>query len=192
MEHSSQKRRAAGSGIEDARVLRSRQGLRQALLDLLETTSLEQITIRDIAARADVGYTTYFRHYPSKEALLDDLAAEEIRRLTDLVVPVYDAADSPTACLALCTYVDQHRALWTALLTGGAAGVVREELLRCGRKASSARPASGGWLPGDLGIVLAVSVTAELLSWWLRQTDPPPAAKIAEILDRIAISPAEA
>jgi AcrR family transcriptional regulator len=158
------KGRAIGSGAEDARVLRSRQGLRQALLELLETRSLDQITIRDVAARADVGYTTYFRHYPSKEALLDDLAAEEIGRLTALVAPIYAAADSPAACLALCTYVDEHRALWTALLTGGASAVVREEFLRRGRETLAARGGTKGWLPGDLGLVLSVSTTAELLT----------------------------
>jgi AcrR family transcriptional regulator len=172
--------------LTDVRVVRSRAGLRQALLELLETTPFEQITIRDIAAAADVGYTTYFRHYPSKEALLADLAAEEVDRLTDFTTPVYDAEDSHAACLALCNYVDQHRPLWSALLIG-ARGFVRDEMLRRGRETAATRP--HGWLPGDLGVVLGVAVIVELLAWWLRQADPPPAAFVAEILDRTAISP---
>jgi len=189
MEHSVPKHKDDLAPVIDARVRRSRAGLRQALLDLLQAKPLEQITIRDIAESAGVGYTTYFRHYPSKEALLDDLAAEEIQRLCDLTLPVYDSADSFAACLALCGYVDRHRVLWSALLTGGAAGTVREGLLRQGRAAAVTR--SPGWLPADLGVMLAVSVTVELMTWWLRQADPLPAAHIAEILDRVAISPAE-
>lgn len=173
--------------MTDPRVLRSRAGLGQALLELLETTPLEQITIRDIAASAGVGYTTYYRHYASKEALLQDLAAEEVRRLSALTIPVYDAADPHAACLALCTYVDQRRVVWSALLTG-ALGFVREEMLRQGREAAAARPHS--WLPGDLGIVLSATVIVELLAWWLRQPDPPPAELMAEVLDRTVISPA--
>ena len=123
-------------------------------------------------------------------ALLDDIATEEIGRMFELTLPVYDTRASHAACLTLCNYVDEHRGLWAALLTGGAAGAVREELLRRGREASAAR-ARDGWLPEGLATMLAVSVTIELLTWWLRQAAPLPAAEVAEILDRIAISPAE-
>jgi AcrR family transcriptional regulator len=180
----------SSSAITDPRVRRNRTALREALLELLQTKSLEQITLRDIAAAAGVGYRTYFRHYPSKEALLDDVAAEEIAQLFELALPVYDAVDSRANCLILCSYVEQHRPLWSALLLGGAAGAVREELLRRGRVASVER-AQKGWMPAELANALAVSAMIELLTWWLRQADPLPVERIAEILDRIAIAPAE-
>ena len=63
------------STARDARAVRTREALRRALLDLLEDKSLEQITIRDITAAAGIGYTTFFRHHPTTESLLDDLAA---------------------------------------------------------------------------------------------------------------------
>jgi len=176
--------------MTDARVLRSRADLRQALFDLLQSSAWEQITIRDITDRAGVGYTTYFRHYANKDALLDDLAAEEIAALNALTAPIYDAVDSRAACLALCSFVEAHRPLWSVLLTGGAALVVRAELLRLGRAATLARR-NAGWLPPDLGATLAVSAIVELLSWWLRQPDAHPAEWVAEIMDRIAIAPAE-
>jgi len=59
----------------DARAIRTRRALREALLGLIETRAFEQITIREIAARAGIGYATFFRHHASTEALLDDLAA---------------------------------------------------------------------------------------------------------------------
>lgn len=190
MEHRIPQLKPAGLPRTDARVRRSRAGLRRALLELLQSKALEQITVRDVAAQAGVGYTTFFRHYAGKEALLDDIATEEIGRMFELTLPVYDTCASHAACLTLCNYVDEHRGLWAALLTGGAAGAVREELLRRGREASAAR-ARDGWLPEGLATILAVSVTIELLTWWLRQAAPLPAAEVAEILDRIAISPAE-
>jgi hypothetical protein len=121
--------------------------------------------------------------------LLDDLIAEEVGRLTSLTVPVYDAADSRAACETLCRYVDQHRPLWTALLTGGAAGAVKEELLRQGRAASALQAGRNG-LPVELGAALAIAVIVELLSWWLRQPEPWPVEDIAAILDHTAIRPA--
>jgi AcrR family transcriptional regulator len=176
--------------MPDARVRRSRADLRQALLELLPSQPWESITIRDIAGRAGVGYTTYFRHFPNKDALLEDVAAEEIAALSAHTVPIYNAADSRAACLALCQFVDAHRPLWSALLTGGAAPVVREELLRQGGAASVAHDDATG-LPTELGLTLAVSAIIEILTWWLRQADPLPASRIADIMDGVAIRPAE-
>lgn len=173
----------------DARARRSQEALRCALLRLLEQKPLDHITIRDIAAEAGVGYTTFFRHHPSKEALLNDLAAEEVDRLVDLAVPVLDAADTAAACAALCAYVEEHRALWSTLLTGGAAGAMRQEFLRRSEKVALTRTPPNSWLPAELGIILSVSSIVELLAWWLRQPEPLPAHEVARILDRVVISP---
>lgn len=175
----------------DARIVRSRDGLREALLTLLETTAFDRISIRDITATAEVGYRTFFRHYPSKEALLADIATDACAELVELTLPVYEASASRSACLALCSFVHGKRPLWTALLTGGAASVVRDELLQRSRAITAARPVAAGWLPADLSSTLAVSTIIEILTWWLRQRRPLPAAQVAEIMDRMAIAPAE-
>src|SRR3546814_18012954 len=91
------------STAQDARAVRTRAALREALLTLLENLSIDQITIRDIAATAGIGYTTFFRHHPTKEALLDDLAAEEIRELGELALSVLDAAGASAASAGLFT-----------------------------------------------------------------------------------------
>lgn len=174
--------------MNDARVRRSRESLRRAFVELLTEKSPVRITIRDITAAAGVGYTTYFRHYANKEALLEDVTVEEVTRLTDLVVPVYDTTDPRSACVALCTYVDEHRPLWTALLTGGAAGMVKEELLRQGRATSASRSGDRG-LPLDLGVALATVVIVEVLSWWLRQSRPWPVDRVAGIINDVGIRP---
>jgi AcrR family transcriptional regulator len=49
--------------MSDVRVRRNKAALREALLELLQNQPLEQISIRDIAAAAGVGYTTCYRHY---------------------------------------------------------------------------------------------------------------------------------
>jgi hypothetical protein len=47
---------------------------------------------------------------------------------------IREASDTHSASVALCTYVDTHRKLWSTLLAGGAAAVLREELLRLRQK----------------------------------------------------------
>src|SRR5271170_742862 len=137
----------------DPRMQRSQAALRSALLSLLEEKAFDQITIRDIAGRANVGYATFFRNYDSKGAVLHDLAADQISQLIELAYPAIEGSNGRAAALALCTFVDEHRRLWTALLTGGAAGIVREEFIRQGAqvKTMSSRRA---WLPLELANIV--------------------------------------
>jgi AcrR family transcriptional regulator len=176
--------------VKDARAVRTRQALRSALLLLLESRPLAQITILDICDRAGVGYTTYFRHHPTKESLLDDVAAEEIAHLVGLTLPLAEAANTLTAGVALFTYVDAHRELWSTLLTGGAEGAMRNEFLRISREIAATRGREDHWPPADLVTILVVSSTIELLSWWLRQKKPLSIEQMAEIHERIIIHPA--
>jgi len=174
---------------KDARTVRTREALRSALLRLLESKPLAQITILDMCEAADVGYTTYFRHHSTKESLLDDVAAAQIAHLVALTLPVADSTDFGTAGVALFTYVDQHRKLWSTLLTGGAEGAMRNEFLRLSREIADARSQSDNWPPADLSTILVVSSTIELLSWWLRQKKPLSIAEVAEIHERVIITP---
>lgn len=181
---------------KDPRTVRSRLALQQALLELLESRSLEQLTIRDITERASVGYATFFRHYATKDALLNDVAADQIKRLNSLSLPVFERQDQSAASITLFSYVQEHRLLWRTLLTGGAAGAIREEFLRqarvlakdyLSRSVSTTQP--NNQLPNEAGVILIVGGTLELLAWWLRQADPMPLNQIAELHFRTIIQP---
>jgi AcrR family transcriptional regulator len=174
---------------QDARAVRTREALRRALLRLLELKPLEQITIRDICEVADVGYTTFFRHHPTKESLLDDVAAEQIGELVGLTLPLADPSDPHAASVALFTYVDEHRKLWSTLLTGGAERAMRDEFLRLSREIAATRGRPGVWPPADIATILVVSSTIELLSWWLRQRKPWTIEQVAEIHERVIMEP---
>lgn len=177
------------STAQDARAIRTRAALREALLTLLENLPIDQITIRDIAATAGIGYTTFFRHHPTKEALLDDLAAEEIRELGEIALSVMDADGARAASVGLFTLVGSRRPLWTVLLTGGAAAKLREELLRICLEIAAQRTPRQAWAPADVATLLAVSGTIELLSWWLRQPKPLPIADVVDIHTKLVLLP---
>jgi AcrR family transcriptional regulator len=53
----------------DRRVQRTRDLLQQALLDLINERGYEAVTIQDIVDRANVGRTTFYAHYRSKDDL---------------------------------------------------------------------------------------------------------------------------
>src|SRR5262244_2757133 len=104
--------RSRSAPFTDVRMLRTRQALRRALLALFERKQLDQISIRDIVAEAGIGYATFFRHHAAKEDLLNEIAAEQVGRLMALTMPLLDPTDTRVSCVAVCDYVNKHRALW--------------------------------------------------------------------------------
>jgi AcrR family transcriptional regulator len=178
------------STANDARAVRTRESLRRALLHLLERSPFEQITIRHIAESAGIGYTTFFRHHPTKESLLDDVAAVQIGQLIGLTMPRMEISNTRAASEALFAYVHEQRRLWATLLTGGAAGALRDEFLRLARGLASSMSRPGIWPSAEVAVRLVVSGTIELLVWWLQQGDPLPIGEVAEIHDRVVVQPA--
>src|SRR5687767_1318963 len=172
---------------DDARALRSRRALHAALLDLIEENPLEQISIRDITARAGVSYPVFFRRYATKEQLLEDIATDEVRRVLALTSPMFDAHTGGESVRALCQYIDEHRLLWARLLTGGAAPAMREEFKRIAEEIGRTRERMNPWLPPDLASAFIVSGMFEILAWWLRQPADYPIENVATIIDTLIV-----
>lgn len=173
----------------DARMQRTRAALGGTLLALLEEKPFEQVTVREITRKAGVGYATFFRHYTDKEALLNDLVADQISELLEKTLPILFATDSRAACREVCTYVGERRKLWSALLTGGAAGTLRDEFIRQAKQIPQAKGRKETWIPAELQVVYATGGSIDVLAWWLQQEPTFPVERIAEILDRLVIAP---
>lgn len=173
------------SGTLDARFLRTRNALVDALLDLLDRRPFDQISIREITATAKVGYATFYRHYATKEALLNDLVTFEIGRLIEIATPVAYVGTLHDSVLATCNYVMEHQRLWRALLTGGASGILREQFIR--QTVRLRRPTAGqaNWLPDELHLACSTGATIDVLSWWLSQKPMPPVSEVADMLERL-------
>ncbi|WP_421123039.1 TetR/AcrR family transcriptional regulator [Sphingobium yanoikuyae] len=182
-------RNAGRPPVRNARSARTREALRRAFLQLLEMAPLEEVTIRNVTAEADVSYATFFRHYADKDALLDDVAAEEISRLLAMTLPLLFSVDSRASSRALCAYVREHRAIWTVLLTGGASSVLKKEFIRQAREVAARSGERDSRIPNDLRVVFCVSGTLEILAWWLEHGDDISIDRMAEIQDMLGVAP---
>lgn len=171
----------------DARALRSRDALRVALLELLENFPFEAISIRDITNAAGVSYPVFFRRYSSKEQLFEDIATAEVRNLLSVTVPIFEAEQQLESVQMLCAYIVEHRALWTRLLTGGAAAIMRDEFQRIAREFQIKRQPVNPWLPADLAAAFAVAGLFEILAWWLSQPEDYPTEKIVKIIQLLIV-----
>lgn len=69
----------------DRRQRRSRAAIREAFKELLQEKDLSQITVTEIARRADRDRKTFYLHYSSIDDLVDETLQEECQRAADLI-----------------------------------------------------------------------------------------------------------
>src|ERR1700694_2099058 len=91
--------------MHDRRVKRTQNLLVKALIALSLEKGYEAVTIRDITERADIGYTTFFRHYHDKDGLLNDVLEVVLEELTTLLCSPPASVDPATTGTFLFRYV---------------------------------------------------------------------------------------
>lgn len=171
----------------DRRAVKSREALRTALLRLLESRPLDQITIKEITTEAAVSYPVFFRQFFSKEELLADLATDQVRELLRHTYPTLDVAAPSSSLAELCNYVEEHRGLWRSLLTTGAAPAMRAEFASIAAEIGNTAPRTNPWLPVELASAFAASGIFEILAWWLGQREDYPVANVVKLLDTLIV-----
>jgi AcrR family transcriptional regulator len=160
------------------------------MTDLAEELPLDAITVRAITTRAGVGYATFFRHYADKEALLADLADALTREFFSRVAPLLINKDRRAAARSLCAFVVEHLAIHRALIAGGAGETVRAGMLHQTVETISAMRGGAARDPmDDLLLFHLVSSILNLLAWWLRNLDAVDQETMAEMVDRLVLTP---
>jgi len=69
----------------DPRVLRTRQLIRDAFVDLLQETDLEKITVNRIAERATINRVTFYLHYRDIPEMLERLSDDMINEIQTIL-----------------------------------------------------------------------------------------------------------
>ena len=85
--------------VEDLRVRRTRKLLQQALIELTIEKGFADVTVRDIAERAMVNRSTFYRHYLDKYDLLRQYIEELPELLDSQEGETSQPADQPPAGL---------------------------------------------------------------------------------------------
>src|ERR687893_810862 len=103
----------------DRRSRRSRRLIVDALLALMQEKRYDRITVQEIIDRADVGRTTFYAQFQSKE----DVLQSEFARVLDLLheehcVSVEDPIDHLLPSLGFLRHIQEHQSLFSALLRG--------------------------------------------------------------------------
>lgn len=174
----------------DPRAARSRERLHQALLTLIAAKPLDEISVLEIVAEAGVGYATFFRHYPDKQALWKAATESLIHEINIRIAPFMATADHRTAALEICRFVAEHRDVYRVLLAGGSADAMRDVMLRDTLEVARGQPAEKLiGLPPTLGSHFAVNAVFAILAWWVGDHGDVSPEKVAGYLDRLVFAP---
>jgi AcrR family transcriptional regulator len=158
-----------------------------AAFELFDERGYEQTTVDDIAERAGVGRTTFFRNYRSKEDVifpdhehLIELIRERLATSTDSTAIV---AVSEAVRLVLLRYIEEgERARQRYALTSRVATLRDREIATVARYQRVFREFIAGWMGPSAGSALRAELMAaavvaahnHVLRRWLRGDTPNP------------------
>jgi AcrR family transcriptional regulator len=187
--------RSGTQQVADRRMRRSRELLFKALIALILEKSYDRITVQDILDRADVGRSTFYEHYRSKDELLLS-ATEGLRSTIDQAVATALETGTSTPILgaarALFGQIDEaeHRHRYRALL-GTRGGELTTRTLRKVLSVSLAEHLQAHSAVRDKRRLEAAGVfmgnaLVGLLTWWLDSRAPLSGDQMYGIFERLA------
>ena len=186
--------KADGQASLDRRALRTRAALREALVELITERGWDEIAVQDVCERANIGRSTFYAHYPNKDALL-------VGGFEDLQAALQQPAPAPRApapgrteasvgfgfTLGLIEHAHEQRKLFKGLI-GRRSGYVVQQRFRemVVRLVSHELPASSDGLPREAVARWLSAAFVELLSWWVEQHTAMPPAELERLFNQLA------
>ncbi|MFD0669995.1 TetR/AcrR family transcriptional regulator [Cohnella sp. GCM10027633] len=170
----------------DRRVLRTKQAIESAFLELFARKPFEQITINEIAESANVNRGTVYLHYADKYDLLDRCIEEHLNRMFALCGPHRqngEPIDLIGSLHPIFAYIQDNFAFFSTMLANPKSALFRERMLRI---ASDNIAEKLGKLPEleDEQRRIAVPFTASALygvvEWWILSGMPIPPRIMAD------------
>ena len=178
----------------DRRSLRTRGALRDAMLILIGERGWDNFAVQDLCERANVGRSTFYSHYPNKDALLvgglASLQAALQQQTRAGSAPARASSDAPRSwrfAPGLIEHVVEQRQIFRAMI-GRRSGYVVQQRFRemVIRLVTDELPPATGNLPRPAAARWLAAGLVELLSWWVEQRTPPPSAELAALFDELS------
>lgn len=115
---------------QDLRITRTKQSIRDALVELIEEKGFEALTVKDITTRANINRGTFYAHYQDKFDLMTKCEEEIMHEMTRItkqnfprLIKVIEV-DSPTLApnpiaISMLEYINKNSEFMKAMLGPG-------------------------------------------------------------------------
>ena len=181
----------------DRRVQKTRESLHGAIASLIHEKSYDDIVVKEILARANVGRSTFYAHYRDKDELLDSGIQDMLRACASSGAQAPGPVDQILRfSLPLLAHLEhfrstgdepvdvQRQARVHARLAQALAEQVAGDLRRLDRRGEERE----GRMPHDLLARQVAATFVLVLDWWMESEAPLPATK-ANDLFRALVAP---
>ena len=179
-----------GMNEDDLRVQRTRRLLRDAFIQLVIARGYEPVTVREITKKAQVGYKTFYRHYPSKEMLLRTILNELIHDF-QLSLDKGEQQKTPQQkTMVALEFTKKNAELFLALIQSPQSEQLLEPLMKMAVQESSLHMSEGA-VPHELAVYHFAASLDALIKWWLKHDMPYSTKEMATYINRLVILPAQ-
>lgn len=177
-----------GVNKNDLRVIKTRRGLREALVRLLMREEYDSISIQDIADEAEAARMTFYRHYRNKEELLVDCLNATYEGLAERVEHPTEAelrqGNSPV--LAFYKHILEQETLYLILFSNRGTQTVVDQLRkymadRAMQQITDRFPGAKPQAPLEIIAYHIASAQIGLAAWWLENGKPYPPEYMAQV-----------
>jgi len=179
----------------DRRVKRTHKILIDALIAESLEKGYDQVTIRDITDRADIAYSTFFRHYRDKDELLLAMLGSVLETMRDLILQNPDNS-TESAGRILFAHIQEHARFYRVLFNGHSTSavlwrfqqIVEADVLKI--YTSRITTVRTG-IPLELVVHHLIAAIIAMVTWWLARDMPYPIEQMARYYSELVATPVE-
>ncbi len=169
---------------ESRQVRKTKQALRDALIQLVDERGFDALTVKDITDRADVGRATFYVHFEDKTALLKSIADVVYEQFAEIARSTPPESAALPAIELLLERVTEHPRLYQVALNQ--TGVV-EHLRHYLVHEFDHRLAALGATQPTPAAQIAAGALEGLIRWWLANDLELPATEVADLYRRFLV-----
>ena len=107
----------------DRRIRYTKQVIKDSLFELMKETPVEKITVKELCTAADINRSTFYAHYDTLTALLEEIEVEKSRELFDTLSALWVGENYfPNVLDGVLKYLKEHPVMRDIFLNTKVAG----------------------------------------------------------------------
>lgn len=149
----------------DRRVVRTRQLIADAFIDLLQQQDLERITVNRITDRAQINRVTFYLHYNDIPDLMEKLADQMVVDMTTMLAAKKQQNDiiNPNLLFPILDYIAQHAKFYKTVLATTRIPIFTERFMKMLSDFTVAAIAQRG----TNSITQYSSISPDVVTWYM-------------------------
>lgn len=178
---------------DDRRSKRTQITLMDALATLLAERHYDEISVQDIITKANIGRSTFYAHFPTKDNLLETCFERALNHLVSHIDLDTSTGNLHLDCIAFFDHVREHYNLYRSLIWGSGMDILTRDGLKALSRKFEDHLSPFLAINPDPAIhldILAYSMAGNILlilKWWLDKKMPYTSREMDAFIQQIVV-----